>query len=609
MKAKRQYAYMSETNNTPSDIDVAIRARQHAHIKAASARVREGGDKILSWNPAILSCFSAGEEELANQHIEGVADICSTLQRDCTDFMLNLLLRAYILFPGGITPANRDRIRKAATGNRFYGGHRVGYPMFYNSENHHMCWAVAEFLTAQCFPDDVFSFDGRTAREHYERSRFLIATWIDRRARWGYSEWNSSCYMGVNLESLLNLVDCSADSDIRNLAYQAVTKLLADIAADSLEGGIWGAQARTYESNVFKTSGQSAAGALSMLLGAGDSETPSASGGTMEYYATTSYRPPCWLCDLSRDAETPLVNEERHRGEEDLFYSCRSAFWLPPFELTNPEAMMAFAPDSFHDTPVRTERTAGTIVSAVLGNTRDKLGAQALYWMGSLRGRLSIFTTQPFAKGVELAEDRYWAGTSSVPICYLRDGVLAAVYKGGVKSAGFTHAHFPTSDMSEWTHRGGWFFGRLDDAYVGIRPPTGGELESEGKWAGRDIIAPGLDAVWIVVFGSKSRHDSYPDFMFYCLQQLRIQVAADQSSVDYEVSGHKIHVSRDKVTEDGAVFSCADWPQMNNRLVRHEYGSTQTYIMGSGQPELALDFSQASRISGEWAQRQDLAKL
>ena len=133
MKAKRQYAYMSETNNTPSDIDVAIRARQHAHIKAASARVREGGDKILSWNPAILSCFSAGEEELANQHIEGVADICSTLQRDCTDFMLNLLLRAYILFPGGITPANRDRIRKAATGNRFYGGHRVGYPMFYNS--------------------------------------------------------------------------------------------------------------------------------------------------------------------------------------------------------------------------------------------------------------------------------------------------------------------------------------------------------------------------------------------------------------------------------------------------------------------------------------------
>ena len=89
------------------------------------------------------------------------------------------------------------------------------------------------------------------------------------------------------------------------------------------------------------------------------------------------------------------------------------------------------------------------------------------------------------------------------------------------------------------------------------------------------------------------------------MQQLRILVAADQSSVDYEVSGHKIHVSRDTVIEDGVCFSCADWPQMSNRVVRHEYGSAQTYVIESGKPELALDFSQASRISREWASRQD----
>lgn len=600
---------MNEPMSVSQDIDEGIRARQHAHFKAASARVREEGDKTLFWNSAILSCLATDELELANRHIEEVADVCSTLQRDCTDFMLNLLLRAYILFPDKITPGNRDKIRKAATGNRFYGGHRVNYPMFYNSENHHMCWAVAEFLTAQCFPDDVFSFDGRSAKEHYDRSRFLIATWIDRRGRWGYSEWNSSCYMGVNLESLLNLVDCATDREIKQLADQAVTKLLADLAADSLEGGIWGAQARAYEANVFSASGQSAAGALSMLLGAGDSETPSASGGTMEYYATTAYRPPRWLCDLASDSRTPLVNEERHRGENDLFYSCRSVFWLPPFELTDSDAMLAFAPNSFHDTPIRTERTAETIVSSVLGKNGDKLGAQALYWMGSLRGRFSIFTTQPFSEEVELSGDRYWAGTSSVPNCYLRDGVLAAVYKGGPKSAETTHAHFPTSEMSEWTQSEGWFFGKLDDAYVGLLPPAGAELASEGKWAGRDLLAPGRDAVWIVVFGSKSRHGEFRDFMSFCMQQLRILVAADQSSVDYEVSGHKIHVSRDTVIEDGVCFSCADWPQMSNRVVRHEYGSAQTYVIESGKPELALDFSQASRISREWASRQDLPGL
>ena len=583
-----------------AETDAAIRKRQRRHLDKVAARVRQEGNKAWFLRSGLISTLAVGDVKLANRLIEEGTEICSSLQKDCTDFFLNLLLRAYLLFPDRITPENRERIRKAATGNRFYGGHRRQYPMFYSSENHHMCWATAEFLTAQCFPEDRFGFDGRSAAEHYARARFLVANWMDRRARWGYCEWNSSCYMGGNLMSLLNLADFAADPEIRRLANQSTTKLLADLAADSLGGGIWGAQARVYEPNVFSANGQSTSAALMLLLGAGDAEGIPPGGGDIEYYATTTYRPPRWLCDLACDVEKPLLNEERHRGEEDLFYDCRSVFWRLPFELSNPDAMLAFAPDSLIDTPVRTERTADTLVSAMLARNANKLGSQALYWMGSLRGKVPIFTTQPFKPEIDQATERYWAGTSSTPVCYLRDGVLAAVYTGGPKSADFTHAHFPTADLSEWTQRGNGFFGRLDEAYVGLLAPKGAALAVEGPWAGRDILAPGRDAVWVAVFGSKRQHGAFADFVEGCLHDRRIDVAPDQASVAYEAGGRKIRVSCDGVEEDGAPFSCADWPQLNNRVLRHDYGSAQTQVLVSGKPEVALDFSSARPICSEW---------
>jgi hypothetical protein len=578
--------------------------RQDLFLKRVAELPPETAASSWSTNSGFISCLARGQLDRGNAMIREKAELCIGFKSDCLDFLLNMLLRALLLYPDRITPDNQDRIRRAAVGSRYYGGHRPRYPMYYNSENHHMNWAVAEYLAAQLFPDETFSFDGRTAKAHEDRARFLTANWIDRRARWGYCEWNSSAYMGINLMSLLNLADFARDPVLRRLAAEATTKLLANLAANSLGGGVWSAQARLYEPQVFSAHDQHAATALMILLGAGDSSRLQATSGVGEIVATTAYRPPDWLCRLAADPSVPLLTEERHRVERDLFYDCRSAFWRPPFELTHEEARQAFAPESFTDIPVRTERTKDYLVSAAIVMPGPaKVDPQALYWMGSLRGIVPILTTQPFAAEAPESQARYWAGNSSVPRCFLHDGVAAAVYEGGRLSADFTHAHFPVAGLDEWTRRDRWFLGRSGEAYVGLRAPAGAVLAQEGRWAGREIKAPGRSAAWLAVFGSASRDGGFAEFVNRC-EGMIVREAEDHRAIEWLASGSCIRVSQaEGAVLNGKPFSCAQWPQLNNAVVRHEYGSAIAEITPPGEAESTLSFSAARDVCAEWERR------
>ena len=584
---------------------IAMRDRQRLFLKRVAERPREPPAPVWYANVGFLSCLAVGDRAKADSLMREKLEMCLSFRSDCADFLLNLLFRALFLFPDRIDPGVKALIRQAAVSARYYGGHTARYPMFYSSENHHMSWATAEYLAAQQYPDDDFTFDGRPARAHFERARFLVANWIDRRARWGYCEWNSAPYMGVNLMSLLNLADFSADPEIRMLASLAVTRLLADLAADSAGGGVWGAQARVYEPHVFSPYTQPAATALMILLGAGDaSRLNDPTEGVGEVVATTAYQPPEWLCRLADAGGGPQVNEERHLVEGDMLYMCRSAFWRAPLEITNEEARRKFAPDSLIEIPLRTERTPDHLVSAVLlprGHNMSKVDAQALYWMSCLNGRVPIFTTQPPVPADARAQGQYWAGTAGVPRCGLKDGILAAVYAGGKHAQDMTHAHFPTPDLDAWERRGGWFLGRSGDAYAGLLAPEGSALTADGRWAGREIKAPGGKAVWVAAFGSKSHDGGFSSFADRCGRDIRVTVAEDRSAVEVAAPDTQLRVSyAEGVTVGGEAFSCAGWPQMNNAVVQAGFGDAITTVTPSGESGIRLDFSAARRIAAEW---------
>ena len=553
---------------------------------------------------ALIPYLAIGDRERAEAIMEQSLRHCESW-RDCTDFRLNILLRAWWLYGDRISGAFKQRIHDAAVAGRYYGGYRPDYPMFYSSENHHMNWAVAEYLTAQLFPDEIFTYDGRSSRAHHDRARFLIANWINNRASWGYCEWNASDYMGINLLSLLNLVDFAAEPDIRQLAEDATTRLLADVAADSAYGGVWGAQARIYESSLFGAGNQEAGGALILLLGAGDPESLKIGTLAPSAAATTRYQAPEWLCRLACDLSTPSVSQERHRNEESLYYDCRSAFWRPPFELTNEEARQRFDRFSLPEYPIRTERRAEYLVSALLQPAPGKpaeVKGQAMPWLSCLNGKVPIFANHPRPAGHPKFKAEYWAGTASSPRCHLEDGLLVALYHGKDDrgAADFTHAHFPTAALSEWRRAGSWYLGRLDDAYVGLWAPPAATLTEQGRWSGREILAPGRTAAWVAVYGSHAQDGDFTAFARRC-EQVQVHFHPKQAAVEVQAEGRApVAISHAHgVTVGGASVSCADWPQMENTFVRGEWGSPLTRI-DTGAGETTLDFTAAREIAKEW---------
>lgn len=550
-----------------------------------------------------ISLLAAGDIEKANQWMMKKVQECN--QRiDCTDFRLNLLIRGMLLFPDRVRPDVKQAIKAAALAARYYGGHCRDYPMFYSSENHHLNWAVAEYLAAQLFPNETFGYDGRTSRQHLDRARFLIANWIDSRSRWGYDEWNSSCYHGINLLSLLNLVDLAAEPIIRQLATDATTKLLADVAADSAYGGVWAAQARLYEPQCFVRSAQNTAPALTILLGAGAVEDLTASQACGDAVATTSYRAPQWLCRLACDLDHPMVNLERHRNDGDIYYKTKSRFWRMPFELTNEAWRQKLCPEDMTDMPIRTERRAEYIVSAAIIGEASKLataGHQAMIWMSCLNGRVPVFTTQP-APTASGHRAPYWGGTAISPRCYLQDGILAAVYHSKEQdphSSDFTHAYFPTADFDEWNRQENWFFGRAQDAFVGLLAPPGAALTTQGPWAGKEILAPGRSVAWVAIFGSRAQDGSFASFISRCQAA---HIAFDPASATMHVRSGRVDFSVSYPT--GAViagqpFSCDAWRQLDNPIVQSDFGRPQLHVNAPEGPQ-TLDFSSARRLAEQW---------
>ncbi len=554
--------------------DPSIRCRRYLE----RAGTPDASAQRPGWAP-LLARLWVNDRSGAATWIRALIAECDQHQ-DCSDFRLNLLLRALRYFPDRIEETLKHDIRRVALEARYYGGFRRDYPMYYSSENHHLNWAVAEYLTGTMWPDTTFPYDRRTGMLHRDRAMFCIARWIDERARWGFWEWNSSCYMGINLLSLLNLYDLADDPAIRRLADDALTLMMADLAADSAHGGIWSAQARLYESQLFDADNQGGATPLNLLMGLG-AETGPAPGHIGDFVATTAWRPPEWLVRLARDLEPSMVNRERHRQPGKLHYTCHSIFWKPPRELWQSPWSDTWCPEDYSEVFLQSERCPEYLVSAAFfpDDGQRRHTAQSMLWMSCLNGRIPIFVNQPATD-----KARFWAGNAVPPRCFLADGVMVALFDSTPEShpdaADFTHAWFPTDAMEETTCLGEWFLGRAGKAYVALRG-CGAEpaaLMTGGEWAGREIRLPGRTAAWIGVYGNAHRDGDFASFV----QRVRaghVRFEPGTPALDVAFDTTAIHLStQDPMTVNGNPVSTADRPGIDNPVCRSEWGDPVLHI-------------------------------
>ena len=197
-------------------------------------------------------------------------------RRDCSDFGVPNIIR--VLYSAGAVsldsdPIKREQLKQGILGwqywidqiegtkphNHFEGGMEVW------TENHQMDFHTAEYLAGMLFPDEMFWGTNMTGRQHADTGRTFVTRWLERRYRWGFSEWRSATYYQFCFHSVTTLAALAPEPLIATRASIVLDLMLLDVSMHSLHGMLASSQGRSYGDSKWSWHGQGTA-TLSWLL-------------------------------------------------------------------------------------------------------------------------------------------------------------------------------------------------------------------------------------------------------------------------------------------------------------------------------------------------------
>lgn len=173
-------------------------------------------------------------------------------REDTADFRVAALVRIYALAnPAVISGSLLQEVRKALLNFKYWCDEPGGDSLMGTwSENHQMLFHSSEYLAGQMFPDETFTNNGKTGKWHMQHALHPVLSWINTKARAGFSEWDSNAYFPEDLASLLNLADYAADPQVSRRAADLLSVMFFDMAVDSLHGTFGTSHGRTYQGTV-----------------------------------------------------------------------------------------------------------------------------------------------------------------------------------------------------------------------------------------------------------------------------------------------------------------------------------------------------------------------
>jgi hypothetical protein len=243
--------------------------------------------------------------------------------RDTSDFDMMYLLNLLYAFRGH--PAASEALWQKAeravldfkywftdpTPPREVNGQPVIDNMWYWSENHILIFRTCELLAGRMFPDEVFSTSGLTGLQHAERARAEILTWLEERARWGFTEWHSNVYYNLDMLPLLTLIEWADDPVVVQRATMVLDLVWLDVALHLHRGTFGATHGRSYIKDKASASTEDTFPASKMLFD--DTELPYEGRGSSSatlFARSVSYRIPEVIRRIATSDE-PLEDHER----------------------------------------------------------------------------------------------------------------------------------------------------------------------------------------------------------------------------------------------------------------------------------------------------------
>ena len=519
----------------------------HAPYGDYDTRQRELLDHLANMPYDVLSSMAAvatGRAEIVSSAAVAVACHFMNHRQDCADFYAIGLLALLDRHAGtpALLPDDLAKIEDAFTNFKFWIDEPGLDAMCYFTENHQVLFHVTAYLAGQRWPDRVFSNSGFTGRQQKRRARPRIESWILRRLRGSFSEWDSNAYMALDAFAMLALVEMATSERLRDMATALLDKLFFLLACQSFRGTHGSTHGRCYASGLKSARVENTSPLQRLGWGMGILNGETRATGLLAL--ARRYRVPDILQRIGADLPDVLVTRARSAARLRPQFDMKVGEW---------------------DVRTITRRTPDVMLSAAVDYRPGEMGIQEHLWQATLGPEAVVFTTYPGnSQEHGNARPNFWAGSARLPRVGLADRTVICLYRLEADvGLGFSHAYFPTAMFDEWRIEGGWAFARLGEGYVALWGDGDLTLTGHGKHAGQELRASGPGGVWLCHVGSQ-REDG--DFAGFRAGVLAHTPQADGLSVRWTgPDGRKIAFAWEgPLTVDGRAEDWSDFPHYAN---------------------------------------------
>lgn len=437
--------------------------------------LRERGNKILKvvveQPHSIYACHALLELKKETSQVEGI--IKSVLGSEkpgafgriaAGTFDVFAVMHLACRWQDQLTNATLDHIHQVMT----RGVHHRG-----NTENHWLMYYVGNLLATEMWPDETVWWNGlkpQVVRE--EATRWLLGM-VDRTARVGHHEYDSSQYHGWHVTPWIALADHAQDERLREQAQKMATLLIADMALEYFAGAWAGGHSREgYRENTWHYVGTSAA--LMYYYFGDEREDRMQIQAGMCPAVTAQYQPPVLLCELAREQQAARVIQKTKAPRTIYRYvdgepkPVRKYTYLSQsFALGSTQVGLPGAPAGpidliSWDLTWQADKNEGRVVCNHPYLDTGRFGAFLSESPQSI-GR-NVASPKPYLQN----PDRLF-GASPYEQMMQHEGTALILYRIPEDDATpYVNLFLPRH--VHWVERDGWILGNMHDFYVGLRP-------------------------------------------------------------------------------------------------------------------------------------------
>ena len=423
-------------------------------------------------------------------------------RHDCADFWMLPLIWAWRHHAGTRVPdALWARVRAAILGFRYWLDEPGDDVMWFWSENHVLCFHVAQYLAGDTFPADVFPNSGKTGAQHRDQARVRLDRWFDSIEAHGLAEWNSAAYYPIDFLGLFTLMEHAPDSALAGRARALIDQIFVMTALHTIGGVPAGSQGRVYEKELL-AGPATELGSIAAIAFGGPWHPGHDRASAL--FALTNYAPPEAVL---RFARVPAGDTLEARYVQGLDQNAKLALWKSAHAQLSSVAEHRTG-DPGHQQHVADIQLAAHPLARLWVNHPGDLRV----WGGS--------------------RPSYWAGNGIVPRVAQYRNVALMIFDLTLHDhpIGFTHAFVPVEALGEVSAEGHWIFARAGRGYAALYGSGVPVRQENGLYAGSEWRMDGRRSAWVLVAGSADQDRSFAMFQQAC-RDLQPEHDADSRTV------------------------------------------------------------------------------